>query len=654
MLPARLSLFWFAIPLLAIVSVPVCGQTAEGGSAELDQAYRALLAKDYDHAIAEFRAGLALQPGNAMVHKDLAYTLLKTGDSAEARDEFEAALKLNPRDDTAALEYAFLCYETKKPIEARRTFKRLREHGATDATRKTAEQAFQNIDRPLAEGIQRWREALAKSADPNALSTFSAHWELAQLAEQRDELDLAAEQYEICHQLKPNLSSLWLDLARVWQQVNRVEEARSALIAAMWSTDSRTIERAHEAFGNRYPYVYEFQKALALDAQNTRLRRELAYLLLALHREPEAIQEFEKVVALDPSDHVAANQLALLRGEKKFPERSANPKPPATDAKTMAAKSLALGYMKDAVKYYEQALEQNPNDPEAVIGLAWAYNMSGNDREAIPLFNKARKMDDPKVAADAEKAYRNLTASTQPATTVWAFPIYSSRWKDTFGYGQVKERLPFFSGLPVQFYTSMRFIGDTRETLPGSSPVNPTYLSESAVIAGMGVSTRSWHHMLAWAEAGESISYLPNPHDVARATPDYRGGVNVAKGFGQLLGAKHSGLFFETTGDAVFISRFDKDWLLYSQNRTGWTFHLGEGTSLQVLANANMTMDLKNQYWANTAEVGPGLRLRLPGMPKNVYLLGDYLLGYYTRLDLNPPSPRYHDIRIGLWYSFSH
>src|SRR5580693_9120989 len=110
-----------AVVLLALICLPVRTFSSEAGSADLDKAYRSLLAKDYDQAVAQFRAGLAQQPGNAMAHKDLAYTLLKTGDAVEARDQFEAAMKLDPHDDHAALEYAFLCYETKKPIEARRS-----------------------------------------------------------------------------------------------------------------------------------------------------------------------------------------------------------------------------------------------------------------------------------------------------------------------------------------------------------------------------------------------------------------------------------------------------------------------------------------------------------------------------------------------------
>ncbi len=161
--------------LLALAVLPQRGRAADAGATELDAAYQALSAKDYDRAIVQFRLGLAKQPTNAAAHKDLAYTLLKTGDNLEARDEFEAALKLNAHDETSALEYAFLCYETKKPIESRRTFDRLRKYGVSSTTKKTAEEAFQNVDRPLADGIAQWKEALSRLSNPNDPASFSAH-----------------------------------------------------------------------------------------------------------------------------------------------------------------------------------------------------------------------------------------------------------------------------------------------------------------------------------------------------------------------------------------------------------------------------------------------------------------------------------------------
>ncbi len=373
--------------LLSSVAIAGLAYAQAPGDSELNQAYKALARKDYDSAIALFHKGLAQQPDNAGAHKDLAYTLLKAGENTDARDEFEAALHLNQNDETAALEYAFLAFETKKPIEARRMFDRLRQQGSA-ATRATAEQAFQNIDRPLGDGIARWKEALARSAKPDDLSMFSAHWELAQLAELRDDLPLAAEQYEICRKLKPELGELLVILARVWQQLNRVEEARAALLAASRSNQSRTAELALEQLGSRYPYPYEFLDALKLDPRNIALRKELAYLYLAMHKETEAKEQLEQVLGIDANDQSSRDQLDALRGFKK---RSASPpllrlfpprrlRPPLWMRRPWERRASHLGYSRDAIKYLRQAHEQNPEDAEVMLHLGLAYNLAKDDR----------------------------------------------------------------------------------------------------------------------------------------------------------------------------------------------------------------------------------------------------------------------------------
>src|SRR5260370_23849791 len=135
---------------LAVAAV-ACAQMPDPA----ERAYAALRVRDYDTAIAAFLAA----PPRTNIRKDLAYTYLKIGESELARDQFHEAMRLDPADPTAALEYAFLCYETKQQAEARRTFDRLRKTGNT-----TAEQAFHNIDDPLASGIARWRKAIQLGA----------------------------------------------------------------------------------------------------------------------------------------------------------------------------------------------------------------------------------------------------------------------------------------------------------------------------------------------------------------------------------------------------------------------------------------------------------------------------------------------------------
>ncbi|MDP9052680.1 MAG: tetratricopeptide repeat protein, partial [Acidobacteriota bacterium] len=195
---------------LCLIAAAALAQEKDPAYAPLARAFEALRLRDYDSAIADFEKAAALTPGRADIRKNLGYTLLKTGDSEAAREQFGEAMRLEPSDLHVALEYAFLCFEARnnapaRKAEARRIFSRIRE--ATDPTlRATAEQAFRSIDASLAAGIERWRQV-----PPD----FSALCELAQLAEQRDELELAANSYRSAFQLQPGRKSVLLELARV-------------------------------------------------------------------------------------------------------------------------------------------------------------------------------------------------------------------------------------------------------------------------------------------------------------------------------------------------------------------------------------------------------------------------------------------------------
>ena len=431
---------------------------------------------------------------------------------------------------------------------------------------------------------------------------------------------------------------------------------------------------ARELLPHRYPYVSEFRRALELDAENAELRRELAYLLLRMDRQPEAEQEFWVLTRTAPDDMLSATQLGFLliaRGDGAgamplFERVLAGPdeelanrvravlrmpqvlrprtseKPASIDAKVMAERSMKAGYMKDALKYLQVAHEAEPADFSVMLQMGWAYNILHQDGDAVRWFDLARRSTDPKIAGEALKAWQSLRRSQERfRTTVWVFPVFSTRWHDLFSYGQYKTE--WRKRFPLHPYVSTRFVGDTRVTI---GAVSPQFLSESSFILGLGVTTAPWHGVTAWAEAGSAMSYV-----TGHILTDYRGGVSIARNFGKSLAAESNGLFAATNTDGVFISRFGNDFLVYQQTRFGYSW----GPKLlraQAYWNLNLTVDDQRQGWANFIELGPGIRFRTAFMPPSMYLMVDSMQGAYL-IHGSYLVARFGDLRAGVWYAIT-
>lgn len=652
---------------LAYAQAP--GNTADPSYEPLRKAYEALKSKDYAQAIVYFEKAIFAAPARTGIRKDLAYTYLKIGEREAARDQFGAAMGLDPDDSHVALEFAFLCFETKQQAQARRVFDRIRKVG-DPVSRVSAETAFQNIDRPLAEGIDRLSKAIQM-----APGKFTTHYELAGLAEQRDELALAAEHYAQAWRILPGRKSLLVDLGRVWKALNRTEDADAALLAASRGGEPRASEAARELLPPHYPYVSEFRRALDLDPKNIELRRELAFLLLAMDRQPEAEREFRLITEQAPEDLLSSTQLGFLylaREEKaramklfdsvlrgsdvalsnriratlKIPLLASELPTPASspvsaDSKILAERSFEAGYLADALQYLHNAHEADPDDAWVQLKLGWTYNILRNDKQAIRWFGLARTSSDSKISSEARKAYRNLHAGlARFRTTVWVFPFFSTRWHDLFSYGQVKTDMKL-GNLPLRPYISMRFLGDTKGTTGGP---RPEYLSERSAIVALGLSTSSWRGLVGWGEAGSAISFVGRRRGVGQMIPDYRGGLSFGRSYGPAIGGE-PGFFVDTSADGLFISRYDRDFLAYVQNRIGYT-----AGPIQLYWNNNFVRDLKGLSWANSAETGPGVRFRWHFMPRSLLFSVNFLRGKYAQPQ-ESRSQNYFDVRAGFWYA---
>ena len=648
-----------------------------GGVLLAQDPYSFLKTKDYRSAVPAFEASLQAAPQNVGLRKDYAYTLLKIGESEAARDQFAEIERAAPADWQAALEYGFLCNETRESGVARRVFDRLR-HVAPEPFRQKAEVAFQTIDKPLEEGIARWRRAVQQG--PN---NFSSHEELAQLAEQRAEFGLAEQHYGYAWALRNDRRAYLLDIGRARTLMGNADAALPPLLAASRGAEPRVADTARALLPARYPYVSEFEAALAMDPSNLKLRRELAFLFLAMNMPEKAEPHLKIINKADPKDRLSAAQLGFLLLVKQDPKAMAllesvldGPDDELSDkvrttlripqtlrrraetptakvneeARELAAKSLEKGFLKDAMRYLRVVYETDPIDFDTILKLGWTSNMLKQDAEAVKWFRMARQSPDERVSTAADQAYRNLAPGVARfRTSIWAYPLYSSRWSDLFGYGQVKEELKI-AGLPVRPYVSTRLVGDVRRTTE-SGGLPPQYLSENSFIFSIGLATPVYHHTVAWFEAGESLRYLGRTKTVGLLTPDYRGGISYNRGWGQALGSHERGWFADTGNDGLYVHRFDKDMLMYSQNRTGFTF-APESANVQTFWSWNGTFDFKGYGWANFVEIGPGIRFRTDAMPRSMFFTVQALRGSYVVHDASRQA-HYNDFRAGLWYGFS-
>jgi hypothetical protein len=279
-----------------------------------------------------------------------------------------------------------------------------------------------------------------------------------------------------------------------------------------------------------------------------------------------------------------------------------------------------------------------------MLKLGYTENMLHDDASALVWFGLARQSPDLSIAGPARRAFANLRPNlSKIRTTVWLYPFYSTRWSDNFAYGQIKTELRL-KGIPVHPYASIRFIGDTRDA-PGAVP---QYLSESSFIFGGGLASDAWHGATFWGEAGTAVSYLGQPRQM-----DFRGGVAWAHLWGPSVLLDESGAFVESNVDGVFVSRFGNDSLAVLQNKAGFNLPRLGPLHSQVFVNADITQDTLREYWANYADLGPGVRLHLNGTPQSLVFSLSWLRGVYTHNEDNPRRPNFFDLRAGFWYAFT-
>lgn len=326
-----------------------------------------------DEAAAAFRKALELEPKRASARTGLAGALLQTGKSADAVTEARKATEDDPKSGEAfaVLGTAILAAAPKK------------EAGWGDAIAQAQQGAFlspRNAVVQVAVGklfeaggnldqaANAYRKAL--EADPGYAP---AQLSLLQIESRKGDLDKAiARAREIAAQQPQNMEvqlTLGTLLARKGEWTDAVEPLKKAADALSGNAEAQALA------GTAYQYVGESDDALAY---------------------------YKKAVALAPNDIEYRTTYGLLLGlNKQHKEGIAElQKVTATPGYKDAAGWVNLGWLYrdsdqpgQSVAAYQKALQIDPKNSQAALGLAWAALFGDKYDEAITAFTRAMELD---------------------------------------------------------------------------------------------------------------------------------------------------------------------------------------------------------------------------------------------------------------------
>jgi len=133
------------------------------------------------------------------------------------------------------------------------------------------------------------------------------------------------------------------------------------------------------------------QKAIEIDSSLQEPHRLLAHVYVLMRRHDAAISEGEKALELDPGSagsHLTLGHVLLLSGRPQeaitLIEKAIrlNPYPPSSYLHNLAGAYRLMGRHDEAIRIGKKAIEREPSDQIAWIGLVASYSLAGRMEEA--------------------------------------------------------------------------------------------------------------------------------------------------------------------------------------------------------------------------------------------------------------------------------
>jgi len=422
----------------------------------------AIAAGREDEALEDFGLAVEANPNDQVAHHEIGKILFRKGQVPEAIGHFRTAVRLQPKDASAWYNLAFAQRTAQKFPDAAESYRRyaalapddpdgyyglaesLRQSGQARGAVAAYRQYLEKEKRPTEQKwVQRANEriaelqpqadleeqaaaALSATAPPTAIPTATATATATETATAE-----AAGTRTIVHGAGEAAPIGKLAVAVPVDVGAKIAEGDSALAAK----DFRMA-------------LYAYQDAIMADAKNVPARVKAGHVYAKMGHDPEAIEQWNKAIALDPSNAEAQEALGAAFARRELrrpapqgttvvtvappaapapapspaPAAAANPAPvtstpPASGDEAAARRHYSAGVAlihdrkyEPALAELDQAIALRPTYANALIARGSARISLGRFQEAAQDYSSARAAD-PALAAPLfglAEAYRQL------------------------------------------------------------------------------------------------------------------------------------------------------------------------------------------------------------------------------------------------------
>jgi tetratricopeptide (TPR) repeat protein len=362
--------------------------------------------KDAQTALATADKAVAAGASSGMAHVSRGEALMAMGRAKDADAEFRKALEVEPKLTLARTKLATALIASGNAAAAEDEAKK-----ASDADPKSGE-AFAVLGRAiLARDPKRWDDAIAQAQQGAFLNPRDPLVQMAvgQIFEAGSNLDQAALAYGRALAADPGFSPA--RVANVNVLIRKGQPDAALADAQKIVQEMPASAQAQLVLGRLYLRKSDWQNAYnALDAAvklapgDAEAQARLGTAAQYIGKKPEALAAYKKAVELDPNNIDYRTTYGLLLGVNGQADAGAAELQKVVSSPGYASSDgyVNLGWLyrntepkkiEQSIAAYKKALEINPKEEQAALGMGWSYINQKNWDAAIAAFNQAMQID---------------------------------------------------------------------------------------------------------------------------------------------------------------------------------------------------------------------------------------------------------------------